>query len=421
MLRSIFFSFVFILISGISAQNVQISDAVNMRYSGKFGNESWYFPRSKPVSSFPEYVNTIKGDLDLVLQFDMPMEIKLNQRFQYDPDDENRNRYEIDDLYLDYFTESWEVRAGLQIFSWKTVESISYADFLNQTDLESDFLDAPKLSQPAIRFRYIPQTEADQVFEFYYLPYMRATRFPVDDNRFSFGLNISNDTEDHLYQDKNKEWRPQFAISYTRFIWESIDTRWFYFNGYNRFPGLIPNPTFTEFYHQYRPVHKAGLTFQGTVDAWLVKGEMVYTDYQKEVLNQLGEKIKPSYFAYTVGFEYTFYSPFIANHDLGTILEIIGDSDTGKKAAELESFRPFQNHIFGGMRYTFNNVSDRSLLFGGFYNYRDGDIILSFEYSERWFEVFTASIKYMDITSDTDPISRFEHTDRAIFELMYNF
>jgi hypothetical protein len=409
------------MVVSLNAQDLQITDNLNLRYSGKIGAENWYFPRKKPISSFPQTVNTIKGDLDLQFQFEIPLEFRINQRFQCDPEDKNRNRYEIDDLYLDYYADYWEVRAGLQIFSWKTVESVSFADFLNQTDLESDFLDAPKLSQLAVRFRYILDSDVDQTFELYYLPYMRPTRFPVGDNRFSFGLNISNNDSDHLYQDDAKEWQPQFALSYQRFILESIETRWFYFNGYNRFPGLIPNPAFSEFYHEYRLVHKAGLTFQGNIDAWLVKGEMVYTNYQQNVINQLGQKIKPSFLAYTVGFEYTFYSPFIENHDLGTILEIIGDSDSGKDAAELESFRPFQNHLFGGMRYTFNNVSDRSLLLGGFYDYKHGDIIIQFEYSERWFEWFTVNIKYMDITSDTDPISRFEHTDRTIFELMYNF
>jgi hypothetical protein len=148
---------------------------------------------------------------------------------------------------------------------------------------------------------------------------------------------------------------------------------------------------------------------------------MVYTSYRKNVRNQLGQTIKPAYFAYTAGFEYTLYSFLTDNQDLGTILEIIGDTDTGKKAEELESFRPFQNHLFGGLRYTFNNISDRSILMGGLFDYKSGDVFFSFEYSERLAEVFTFKLTYNDLTADTSPLDSFEHTDRIMGELLYNF
>ena len=141
MKRNLFFTILSLIITQLAAQDLHLSDNLNLRYSGKAGGESWYFPRSKPMPSSSQTVNTIKGDLDLVFQFDIPLEFRINQRFQYDLEDDNRNRYEIDDLYLEYYADFWEIRAGLQIFSWKTVESVSHADFLNQTDLESDFLD----------------------------------------------------------------------------------------------------------------------------------------------------------------------------------------------------------------------------------------------------------------------------------------
>ena len=74
---------------------------------------------------------------------------------------------------------------------------------------------------------------------------------------------------------------------------------------------------------------------------------------------QSGRKVVP-YLAYTSGAEYTFYSVFGSKHDLGTIAEIIGDTDTGKDPADLESFRPWRNNAVGGLRYAFNNTSDRS-------------------------------------------------------------
>ena len=77
------------------AQDIPLSNNTTLIYSGNVGAESWYFPQTAPLKSYPDYVNSIKGRLDLTLQFDIPFELTLNQRFQFDPDNKDRNRYEI--------------------------------------------------------------------------------------------------------------------------------------------------------------------------------------------------------------------------------------------------------------------------------------------------------------------------------------
>ncbi|MCB0279728.1 MAG: hypothetical protein KDD94_09515, partial [Calditrichaeota bacterium] len=192
-----------------------------------------------------------------------------------------------------------------------------------------------------------------------------------------------------------------------------------------RFPGLVPDALpATKLVHEYRLVHKAGMTFQGETGSWLLKGELVQTTYQKDVLNQNPQNpkfVKPSYFAYTTGFEYTFYSLLVDNHDLGTIVELIGDTDTGIDPAELEGFRPFQNHLFFGLRYTFNNISDRSFLLGGFYDYKEGDTIIQFEYNERLFENLTVKIQYSQLDLTAGQLSTFTNNDRLTAEFGFNF
>lgn len=405
------------------AQDWQISESLNLRFNGSLGTEGWYFPRKSPRPDVSDHLKQVAGRLDLTLQFDAPLELRCNQRFQYDFDDSNRNRFEIEDLYLDYFNSSFEARAGFQIFSWKTVETVSQADFLNQTDLESDLMDADKFAELALRLRFIPNPDIEQVFSVYYFPRMRATRYPVGKNRFAFGIDVRNSAEYHLYQSSAEEWRPQIAISYERPFFEQVDTRFFYFNGYHRFPGISLRPEGATFIpvQEYRLVHKLGATFQGEIGSWLVKGEMVYTDFQKDVTNQLGQTVSPKFFAYTVGFEYTFYAALVRNQDVGAIIEIIGDTDTGKDPAELADFRPFRNHIFGGLRYAFNNIGDRSLLFGGFFDYREGDVILSAEYEERLAEVFTINFTYLDLIVDTTPLNLFSQNDRLQLEIQYHF
>jgi hypothetical protein len=408
---------------GAKAQDIALSPSVNMRFKGELGVEGWYFPREAPQPAMSDNMKEGRGKLDLTFQFNVPLELRVNQRFIYDFNNSDRNRYEIEDLYLDYFSERFEVRAGFQIFSWKTVESVSQADFLNQTDLEGDFIDPEKLSELALRTRLIPPTGTDQVFEFYYIPRMRPTRFPVGKNRFSFGLNVSNDPDDHLYQSDAEAWRPQFALGYQRSFFDYlVDTRFFYFNGYNRFPGLSPRSFATlDFMQEYRLVHKSGMTFQSEVGAWLIKGEAVYTAYQKDVMNQMLELIRPKYLAYTLGFEYTFYSPLVQNQDLGMILEVIGDTDAGKDPASLEGYRPFRSFGFAGLRYAFNNIGDRSILAGGLFDYHEGDVLLSIEYDERIAELWTLNLTYTDLMAESSPLDLFGHADRLKMRLDYHF
>jgi hypothetical protein len=230
------------------------------------------------------------------------------------------------------------------------------------------------------------------------------------------------------YQSSKEEWRPQAALRYKGTAFEAVDWSVFYFNGYDRFPGLRVDFPSSELRHLYRPVHRAGLTFQGALGSWLLKGEFLGNQFEQELPvrdpsgNEVFKEFDP-YLAYTTGFEYTFYSPWIQNHDLGVIAEIIGDTDTGKDPEELEGFRPFQNHFFGGLRYTFNNLGDRSILIGGFADYRRGDFIFRGEYEERFFKHFKAKVRAAGLGagSEDSQLRNFEHTVRCDAELGYYF
>ena len=411
--------------ANVFAQNLQLSESTNLCFRGKIGFEHWHFPRKAPTSAMNNYLARPSGQLDLTLQFKAPFEVRCNQRIELGFNNANQNKWQVEDLYFDYFQSWFEARGGYQTFSWKTVESVSQADFLNQIDLEYDLFKPRKLSELSLRLRFIPASDVEQVIEIYYMPRFRPARIPGNKNRFSFGLNIDNNEASHLYQSPGKQWRPQIAASYQRPLFEQLlDARFFYFNGYNKFPGftpLNPNNPLNGFAHYYHLIHKSGFTFQGEMNVLLVKGEAVLTAYQKNVSNQRGQTIKPRYMAYTLGFEHTYYNAFVDNQDVGLIFELIGDTDAGKSADELEGFRPFQSHLFGGLRYAFNNIGDRSVLLGGFLNYREGDMIFSLEYSERLAETFTIYLSYRDLFVNTPPLDQFFHTDRFMLELQYHF
>lgn len=419
-----------------AAQTVGLGDKARLNYQGNLGAIQWAFPREGGEGD-SHFATQWRGELDLTLSLApaAPLELRAHPRFNYDPERSGRGGdllaqpARFDDLYLDFFTRFFELRAGWQIFSWKTVESVSQADILNQTDREEDFFDPPKIGEPAVRARFIMPTRAQNVLELYYLPYFTASPMPGPESRYwpfpGQRVRLARDADAFTYDADDEAWRPQWAARWQTQVLEPFDVSAYYFHGYRRFPqfraagsDLEGGLTLT---HHYTPIFQGGFTFQGAVGNWLWKGETAYIRAETEQVSRSGAIVDP-YLAYTGGLEYTFYSPFLQNQDLGAILELIGDSDAGKDEDELEGFRPFRSHVFAGLRYVFNNPGDRALLAGAFVDYLTGDMLYRAEYSERVFGGVSAKAEVSGLAVEPGSSLRpFEKAVRVSAELKFHF
>jgi len=414
---------------------------IEFNYKGNIGLGYWWFPKTAPLASMPTHVGTVDGQVDLNLKLNKYFELRANPRGVIDMQDQNRRRFLPQDIYADLITSRFELRAGYQVFSWKTVESVAHSDILNQTDQSIDFFDAPKVGEPALRSRFIFGDENPHTIEVYYLPYFTPAKLPTTGNRFDFAgaipqaipATVIYDPAQNKYETPYDQWRPQGAIRYQKQIFGKVDTSVYYFNGYKRFPQLAAIPTslvvvpgvgggYREFAQAYSPIHQAGLTWQGTLDSLLIKGDVAYIQYVNSLKaqNQI-DTVRP-YAQYTIGFEYTFNSLIVDSQDLGFIVEVLGDSDTGRNATELDIFRPFQNHVFSGLRYTFNNTGDRSILLGTFTDYKKGDVLGRIEYEERLFDKVKVKAQFFGFATTTgSQLKPFEHTTRASLLVSYYF
>lgn len=434
-------------LSPLLAQSIEFSENTKLNYKGNVGISYWYFPKDAPKAEMPTHVGTFDGQIDFNLKTGKYLEFRANPRGIVDFKDENRRRFLPQDIYADFVTSKFELRAGYQVFSWKTVESVAHSDILNQTDPSLDFFDAPKVGEPALRSRIIFGEENPHTLEVYYLPYFTPAKLPVAGNRFDFSgalpsttafgqtitPNVIYDPDLNRYETPYNRWRPQGAIRYQKQIFGKVDTSVYYFNGYKRFPQLYPVAATaytplpgvsipTQYAQAYNPIHQGGITWQGTIDALLIKGDIAYIHYVNDIKSQDGKNTVAPYAQYTIGFEYTFNSLFVDSQDLGLIVEGLGDTDTGKNFNELDIFRPFQNHVFAGLRYTFNNTGDRSLLLGTFTDYKKGDVIARLEYEERFFERVKVKAQFFGFaTSKTSQLSSFDHTTRASLLVSYYF
>ena len=409
-----------------AAQSVDMGGGAHLNYQGNLGIAQWAFPR-KGGEGRSHFATAWLGEADLTFSLapKVPVEFRIHPRFNYDPDrDESGDEYtslptRFDDLYLDWFTRWFELRAGWQVFSWKVVESFSQADILNQADRAEDFFDPPKIGEPAARARFILPTRVQNVLELYYLPYFTPAPLPGPGSRYWFfpgkPVRVMRSADDYTYAVEEERWRPQWAARWQTQLFETFDVAAYYFHGYRRFPQLVPvgapGPAGVVLTHHYSPIFQGGLTFQGAVGNWLWKGETAYIRSEADQISPSGSVVDP-YLAYTGGLEYTFYSPLIQNHDLGAILELIGDTDAGKDEDELEGFRPFRSHVFAGLRYVFNNPGDRSVLAGAFVDYLNGDLIYRAEYSERFFSRVSAKVDVSGLNAE--PGSQFQPFEKAI-------
>jgi hypothetical protein len=442
-----FYGLAGLALTPLLAQSVEISENTRLNYKGNIGMSYWYFPKDAPKSEMPTHVGTFDGQVDLNLKTGKYWEFRANPRGMVDVYDANRRRFLPQDIYADFVTSKFELRAGYQVFSWKTVESVAHSDILNQTDPSLDFFDAPKVGEPAIRSRIIFGDENPHTLEFYYLPYFTPAKLPTTGNRFDFsgalqqgnaGAQVANSTiiydpAQNRYETPYNQWRPQGAVRYQKQLFGKVDVSAYYFNGYKRFPQLMGLPASAvqvapgqffpaQFAQAYNPIHQGGVTWQGTIDALLVKGDVAYIQYVNDTKAQDGQTIVRPYAQYTIGFEYTFNSLIVDSQDLGLIVEVLGDTDTGRDPLTLDIFRPFQNHVFAGLRYTFNNTGDRSLLLGTFTDYKKGDVIARLEYEERFFERVKVKAQFFGFaTSKTSQLSSFDHTTRASLLVSYYF
>ncbi len=410
-------------VSGAFSQSLSMG-SLSLDYRGNLGLEAWYFPLESSDSEQPDWVGTLQSDLDVTLRSPWNLDFRANPAFYWDLESEDRRRVNLRELYLDWYKPHFELRSGWQTFSWKTVESYSPADFLNQTDQEIDLLDAPKLGEPAIRSRFLLGDALQSMLELYYLSYFTPARLPQHGNRYDFlagsPITLETETSQFQYLSSKERWRPQGALRYKAML-GGLDFSVFYFNGYARYPELTPaNPSnpLSPLTHRYHPVHKAGTFFQGAFGNWLWKGEGVYTQYEEKytMTNFSNGKLitVDPYFSYTLGFEYTLYGIAFEAHDLGLLLEALGDSHPDASLSELDGFRAFRSHIFAGLRYVFNNTSDRSILLGGFANYRKPEFITQLKYEERLLKHFKANVElqavYLESSSDLNAL---RHSGRA--------
>lgn len=275
----------------------------------------------------------------------------------------------IDELYLKYDFENDMLSAGKSIKMWGALEVRNIVDGFNPQDFRTDLFDSQKLGvynltyshytdsgevSAIIKFDEPDQSMAAYPYVYYFFPsfvsYDGKVHKSEDDNRASVYLKYSGSTD------------TEYALDFA-FIYE---------NGYDSQRYFLPdgplNGTPVNF-NQYAYIANKFMTYNTlVVGTTLIKLEALYAvvdDYA-----YVGD-----YSHLALGFEHTIENFLESDAALGLISEYYRyDTHDNDKFGDLELFESMQNDLFVGLRYSFNNANDSTII---------GGVIADMEYDEQ--------------------------------------
>jgi len=346
------------------------------------------------LSLEPEYIVTSKNN-DLTFTF--------KPFYRQDQHDDERSHGDLRELSVVYATGDWEIRAGVSKVFWGTTESQHLVDIINQTDFVEDLDGEDKLGQPMLNVTWIQNWG---IVDFFVLPGFRERTFPGEEGRLRTALVV--DTDNAEYESSDEENHVDAAIRWSHAI-GSWDIGLYYFNGTSRDPELVVRqnaggqPVLIPRYNQ---IDQIGLDLQATLDAWLWKLEAISRQGDPE-----------DYAAAVGGFEYTFVGILESNTDLGAILEYHHD-DRGKDSSAV-----FQNDLFAGARFAFNDAQSTEILAGGFFDLDRQNRFFRVEASRRLGQSFKLSgvMQIFDEIDENDLQFAFRDDDYLELSLAYFF
>ena len=291
--------------------------------------------------------------------------IELNPFYRYDANDSDREHADLRTGYWMYEGDNWDVRVGVDRVFWGVTESNHLVDVINQTDLVESFDGEEKLGQPMVKLSTYQSWGTLRAFV---LPGFRERTYPGPNGRLRGPLPVAVDSAQ--YEAGAKRRHIDTALRYEN-VFGDFDVGIAHFSGTSREPafttGIAADGSLV-FVPTYNLMDQTSIDVQLTTESTLYKLEALTRETQ-------GVRFE----AYSAGLEYTFYSLFNTDMDLGLLLEYHYDN---RPTSGLPT--TFLDHdIFFGTRFTFNDVDDKQFLAGIIIDRYTKNRTFSIEYSQR--------------------------------------
>jgi len=326
--------------------------------------------------------------------------------FRLDEGDKQRTHADIRELSWVKLQDELEWRIGVRKVFWGVTESQHLVDIINQTDNIESIDQEEKLGQPMINLSYTTDIGS---FDFFVLPYFRERTFASIQGRLRSQPYV--DSSKVFYESNDKEKHIDYAFRWAHSV-EEWDLGFSYFSGTSRAPRFVVGTDsngITVLNPYYDIINQLGLDIQATYESWLWKLETIHR-------SGVGSN-NDSYWAFTGGLEYTFYSLIGEATDLGLVIEYSRD-DRGVDATS-----PMQKDIMLGLRFNLNDEQSTDMLIGMISDIDSDAITYSIEANRRLTDNIKLSLEakiFSDIPS-SDVLFPYLKDDYFQVELFYYF
>ena len=271
-------------------------------------------------------------------------------------------------------------------------------DIVNQTDGVEDIDGEDKLGQPMVNFTLERGWGALDLF---LMPFFRERTFPGSEGRLR---GLASVLDDAVYESDAGRWRPDFAARWSHSL-GGIDLGVGGFYGTSREPYLLPTEDVDGFALQ--PYYT--IIDQFSVDAQYTRGA---TLWKLEAMMRGGHGDR--FAAGVFGVEHTLFGVGPGAADLGLLAEVMLDG-RGQDAP----YTAFDNDVFVGFRWAFNDVQGTSILGGPIVDLEHGETIAFIEaerrFGDRW--VGALEMRLLLNTDVTAPLHALREDDFLTFSL----
>lgn len=316
-----------------------------------------------------------------------------------DPD-EQRTHFDIREASFRGRFGSVEVVAGVSRVFWGVTEAVHLIDVINQTDLVEDFDREDKLGQPMISVGYRSQLGTVTVFG---LPFFRERRFPGPAGRLRPAEPIAQ--EDPTFGPGARD-RVDLAIRWQRTV-GLLDAGLSYFYGTGREPQFQVRPEAagrSTLVPRYGLIHQAGVDLQYTSGALLLKHEGVYRGH--------ADRAAADFYAQVSGLEFTTYGVLGSASDVGWLLEY-------NYASEVNALTPFDNDLFVGLRWAFNDLDGTELVGGAVFDLDSNGKFVTLEMRRRLSSAMFARLELRQFISTEGVLEALETESYAGLTIGY--
>lgn len=330
-------------------------------------------------------------------------------------EDTKRTFARIDEIILKLDYEDDAVQIGKSIKYWGALELRNIVDTFNPDELRDDMFKTNKLG--VWNSSYTHYTENGELSLIVKLaePDQKMAAHPYVYYIFpSFA-----DYDDNLVTSENKN-RPSFYLTYsgTTDSEYALDYAFIYENGYDSqryFSNLINQP---QTYVQNAYLVNKFMTYNTlVVDSTLFKLEALYAFVEDDI--SVG-----NYSHLGFGVEHT-----LENLENGASLGLITeyykyDTYESDKYTDLELFETMQNDLFIGLRYTFNDEDDSSIVGGLIHDLEYYEEVYYLEYESRFSDSIKVALDYYYIEPSKNTHTAYAFLgrhQRVALNLAYHF